>query len=162
VAGEDPTSEAWKQDRVRGILTSAFDADALGVDMLKVEFPGYVGTSAGEDAAAEACRELDAGVGVPWVILSAGVGYEDFKTQVEIAGKAGASGYLAGRSIWRDAVSNHDPAERAAAIELARGRLDELNKVTRAYSRPFHPAAPLSEVIEGMPDGWFAGWHPAG
>ncbi|MEV8061111.1 hypothetical protein AB0P37_32795 [Streptomyces antimycoticus] len=94
-------------------------------------------------------------------VLSAGVGHEDFRTQVEIAGKAGASGYLAGRSIWRDAVSYHVPAERAAAIELAGGRLDELNKVTRAYGRPIHPAASLPEAIEAMPDGWFSSWHPA-
>ncbi|PNG94125.1 hypothetical protein [Streptomyces malaysiensis] len=53
------------------------------------------------------------------------------------------------------------PAERAAAIEFARGRLDELNKVTRAYGRPFHPAASLPEAIEAMPDGWFSSWHPA-
>ncbi|MFD0647392.1 hypothetical protein ACFQ2Y_00520 [Streptomyces malaysiensis subsp. malaysiensis] len=59
------------------------------------------------------------------------------------------------------AVSNHDPAERVAAIELARGRLDELNNVTRACGHPFHPAAALPEAIEAMPDGWLSSWHPA-
>ncbi|MDX6228077.1 MAG: tagatose 1,6-diphosphate aldolase [Frankiales bacterium] len=162
VAGEDPTSEQWRRARVEGILTSAFDANALGVDMLKVEFPGYVDTDAGQDEALTACQKLDAGIDVPWVILSAGVGYEDFKTQVEISSKAGASGYLAGRSIWRDAVSNHEPEARTAAILAARERLDGLNKVTRSYGRPFSPARPLAEVIEGMPDDWFATWHPQG
>jgi tagatose 1,6-diphosphate aldolase len=162
VAGEDVTSDAWRQARVEGILTSAFDAHALGIDMLKVEFPGYVDTDEGQDAAYLACQRLDAGIDVPWVILSAGVGYEDFKTQVEISSRAGASGYLAGRSIWRDAVSNHDPRDRGAAIVAARGRLDELNKVTRSYGRPYSPSRPLSEVIDGMPDDWFAGWHPQG
>jgi tagatose 1,6-diphosphate aldolase len=42
---------------------------------------------------------------MPWVILSAGADYPTLKTQVEIACKAGASGYVAGRSIWRDAAS---------------------------------------------------------
>src|SRR6266516_2492641 len=105
VAGEDPTTEAWKQARVEGIVASALEANALGIDMLKVEFPGYVSTEAERDRAAAACKELDAGIDVPWVILSAGVGYEEFKKQVSIACSAGASGYLAGRSIWRDAVS---------------------------------------------------------
>ena len=74
VAGEDPTTDAWKQERIEGIVASALEANALGIDMLKVEFPGYVETEAERDRAAAACKELDAGTGVPWVILSAGVG----------------------------------------------------------------------------------------
>src|SRR6516165_9166910 len=40
--GEDPKSDAWKQRRVRGIVESAHEVNSLGVDILKVEFPGYV------------------------------------------------------------------------------------------------------------------------
>jgi tagatose 1,6-diphosphate aldolase len=160
--GENPEAPEWKAARVEGILASALAANSLGVDMLKVEFPGYVGTQSGRENAAAACKELDAGVDVPWVILSAGVGYEDFKVQVEIACRAGASGYLAGRSIWRDAVSTHDPAAREAAITGARARLDELNAITRANGRPYVAARSLPDVIETMPDGWFTTWHPTG
>lgn len=160
--GEDPASDAWRAARVEGILASAFEANALGVDMLKVEFPGYVDSQPGRDNAVAACKELDAGVTVPWVILSAGVGYTDFRTQVEIACRAGASGYLAGRSIWRDAVSTHEPGERAAAIQAARARLDELNAVTRANGRPYIAAHSLPDALAAMPDGWFTRWHPAG
>lgn len=160
--GEDPASGAWLAARVDGILASAFEADSLGVDMLKVEFPGYVGSRAGRENAAAACKELDSGVSVPWVILSAGVGYEDFKAHAEIACKAGASGYLAGRSIWRDAVSTHDPAARSAAIAVAKARLDELNAITRANARPYVAAHSLGNVLDTMPDGWFTTWHPAG
>ena len=160
--GEDPAADSWLAARVDGILASAFEANSLGVDMLKVEFPGYVASQQGRDSAAAACKELDSGVNVPWVILSAGVGYEDFKTQVEIACRAGASGYLAGRSIWRDAVSTPDPAARAAAVSGARSRLDELNTITRANGRPYLAAHKLSDVIEAMPDGWFTSWHPVG
>lgn len=162
VRGEDPASEAWKRARVEGIIASAVEANSLGIDMLKVEFPGYVDTEKSLEQAAAACKELDAGISVPWVILSAGVGYEDFKTQVEIACSAGASGYLAGRSIWRDAVSEHEPNARTAAIGAARSRLDELNTVTRANGRPFHAARSLPDAIAAMPDGWFHSWHPAG
>jgi tagatose 1,6-diphosphate aldolase len=160
--GEDPASDGWRAARVDGILASAFEANALGVDMLKVEFPGYVGTAAARESAAAACKELDSGVSVPWVILSAGVGYPDFKVQVEIACQAGASGYLAGRSIWRDAVTTRDASSRAAAVAAARGRLDELNAITRANGRPYVAAHPLPDVLEIMPDGWFTTWHPAG
>ncbi len=160
--GEDPASRQWQAARVEGILASAREANALGVDMLKVEFPGQVGTQQARDNAAAACKELDASVDVPWVILSAGVGYADFRTQVEIACAAGASGYLAGRSIWRDAVSTHDPAAREAAVAGARARLDELNAITRANGRPYVAARSLPGVIEDMPDGWFTTWHPSG
>ncbi|MCD9589377.1 hypothetical protein [Streptomyces sp. 8ZJF_21] len=47
------------------------------------------------------------------------------------------------------------------ARELLDFLVDELNKVTRAYGRPFHPAAALPEAIEAMPDGWFSSWHRA-
>jgi tagatose 1,6-diphosphate aldolase len=157
--GEDAGTDAWKADRVRGILDSAITADSLGVDMLKVEFPGYVDTPGGLAAAEAACAELDAAVHVPWVILSAGVGYADFKTQVGIACRAGASGYLAGRSIWRDAVSTHDPQARRQAIVDARARLDDLNAVTRAYGRPYTPTRPLDEAIKELPADWYRGWQ---
>ena len=157
--GEDPSTDAWKAARVRGILDSAITAGSLGIDMLKVEFPGYVDTDEGRSAAAAACAELDAAVHVPWVILSAGVGYADFKVQLEIACRAGASGYLAGRSIWRDAVSTHDPAAREAAITEARERLAELNTLTRRFGRSWTPARPLDEVVKELPAEWYRTWH---
>jgi tagatose 1,6-diphosphate aldolase len=157
--GEDPASEEWKARRVRGILASAIEATGAGVDLLKVEFPGYVGTEQERAAAASACAELDAAVSVPWVILSAGVTYEEFKAQVAIACRAGASGYLAGRSIWRDAISTRDRDEREKAIAAARARLEELNALTRAHGRPYSPARPLAEVLGALPAGWYRSWH---
>jgi tagatose 1,6-diphosphate aldolase len=157
--GEDPGTEQWRAARVRGILDSAVTADSLGIDMLKVEFPGYVDTEEGRAAAAAACAELDAATHVPWVILSAGVSYADFTVQLEIACRAGASGYLAGRSIWRDAVSTHDPAAREAAIAESRGRLEELNALTREYGRSWTPARPVDEVVKELPAEWYRTWH---
>src|ERR1700751_2777696 len=90
IEGEDPKSEAWRERRVRGIVESAHEANSFGVDILKVEFPGYVETEEGRARAREACKQLDAGVSAPWMLLSAGVGYEAFKPQVEIACRAGA------------------------------------------------------------------------
>lgn len=159
VDGENRASQEWKAARVRGIIASAVEANSMGIDMLKVEFPGYLDTPTGRELAKRACQELDAGVDVPWVILSAGVGYEDFKAQLQIACEAGASGYLAGRSIWRDAITQHEPVARANAIAEAQGRLDELNAVTRKYARPFCPIKPLSEVLVELPAEWYRDWH---
>ncbi len=159
LAGEDPQSVEWRRHRVEGIIASAHECQRFGVDMLKVEFPGDVGTEEAQAAAAEACRRLDAGVAVPWVILSAGVGYEAFKTQVRISCAAGASGFLAGRSIWRDAVSTHDPAARKAAATDAAGRLAELAAVTRAHGRPYAPALDGPALMDALPEYWYRGWH---
>ncbi len=89
----------------------------LGADLLKVPFPLPGLASAGEDRASEACRALaGACAGTPWVLLGAGVGIDEFVDQVRLAGRAGASGFLAGRGIWGPALSP-DPAE---AERLAR------------------------------------------
>jgi tagatose 1,6-diphosphate aldolase len=157
--GEDPASSVWRERRVEGIIESADEADSLGVDMLKVEFPGYVEDGIGKSKASEACRQLDANVRVPWVILSAGVNYETFKTQVEIACRAGASGFLAGRSIWRDAASTADPEQRILAGKAAAGRIAELASITRAHGRPYKPQLSGTGLVEAFPEFWYAKWH---
>jgi tagatose 1,6-diphosphate aldolase len=159
LADEDPKSAAWRAGRVEGIIQSAVECERLGVDLLKVEFPGYVDSEEGRAAAALACERLDAGLTVPWVILSAGVGYEDFRTQVQIACAAGASGFMAGRSIWRDAVSAHEPAARKAGAADAARRLAELAAVTRAHGRPFAPALEGAALMEAVPEHWSRTWQ---
>jgi tagatose 1,6-diphosphate aldolase len=157
--GEDPKSEAWRQRRVRGLVESAHEANSFGVDILKVEFPGYVETEEGRARAQEACKQLDAGVSVPWMLLSAGVGYEAFKTQIEIACREGGSGFMAGRSIWRDAAATHDPLKREAAAKDAVRRLSELGALTRRHGRPFAPRLEGKELVRAFPEFWYEKWH---
>jgi tagatose 1,6-diphosphate aldolase len=160
--GEDPTTPEWKAGRVRGIIESAVVADEKGVDVLKVEFPGYVDTPDGRAAAVDAVAELDARTTAPWVVLSAGVGYEDFATQIEIASAAGSSGYVAGRSIWRDALLTHDPAKQGEAIRAIKHRFDHLNELTRQGGRPVQKHQPLDAVLGDLPEDWYHHWHAPG
>jgi tagatose 1,6-diphosphate aldolase len=159
--GEDPTTPEWKAGRVRGIVESAVTADERGVDVLKVEFPGYVDTPDGRAASVDAVAELDARTSAPWVVLSAGVGYEDFATQIEIASAAGSSGYVAGRSIWRDALRTHDPVLQEGAIKEIKKRFDHLNELTRRGGRPVPSTQPLDDLLRDLPEGWYHHWHPA-
>lgn len=154
---EDTSSQAWKRSRVDGIIQSAADADAVGADLLKVEFPGSVGTESDESDARAACRALDQAISVPWVILSAGVGFDQFAQQVEIACSAGASGYMAGRSVWSDAVTR-DEAHRAAGVRTAIDRLERLSQIARTSGRPFEPIVSLEESVEAAPSGWYRQW----
>jgi hypothetical protein len=57
-----------------------------------------------------------------FAVFFAGVSYEAFQTQIEIACRAGGSGFMAGRSIWRDAASTHDPKKRESAAKDAASR----------------------------------------
>jgi tagatose 1,6-diphosphate aldolase len=157
--GEDPASAAWRERRAEGIVASGIEAAALGIDMLKTEFPGYLDDERGRDAARAACRALDAGIDVPWVLLSAGVGFDDFMLQLEIACRSGASGYLAGRSVWRDLAETHEPVAREAALKDALARLGRLNGVTRAHGRPYRTTPTAEDALREYPAEWYRSWQ---
>jgi tagatose 1,6-diphosphate aldolase len=97
-----------------------FSRPEYGVDLLKLEFPAelkycdefsrarFDGTErepVTDLATVRAqCRSLNETAAVPWVILSAGVGFAEFRVEVELAAEAGASGFLCGRAIWQEAL----------------------------------------------------------
>jgi len=95
-----------------------FTDPSYKVDILKLEFPAdlkytsdykdsafYEGDSAYDlSEVRDICQKLDATSTLPWVILSAGVDIEEFIENVKLATAAGASGFLCGRAIWKDAV----------------------------------------------------------
>ncbi|MCY4401375.1 MAG: tagatose 1,6-diphosphate aldolase [Candidatus Poribacteria bacterium] len=95
-----------------------FTDPSYKVDILKLEFPAdlkytsdykdsafYEGDSAYDlSDVRDICQKLDATSTLPWVILSAGVDIEEFIENVKLATAAGASGFLCGRAIWKDAV----------------------------------------------------------
>lgn len=148
VAGEDTESPAWRANRVEGILSSAIEAEGIGLDMLKIEFPGEVATEADRKEARDACCRLDHSISVPWVILSAGVDYEDFRLQLRIASTAGASGYMAGRSVWREAVTDGDTS-------IVAERIQALNEIARTHGRP-NPTIPLVDLLQTTAPNWYA------
>jgi tagatose-1,6-bisphosphate aldolase len=105
-----------------------------GSKVLKIPYPGTP----------EACAEVTAISGhVPWAVLSAGVDHETFLTQVEIAMANGASGVIAGRSLWKDCISLDRQVARERLTEKALPRLREMQSVVgghmaaRGGSRPF-------------------------
>jgi tagatose-1,6-bisphosphate aldolase len=155
LAGEDPTDPAVARRRAEAIVVSAAEFAVLGADILKVQFPGSVGSVAERAAAADAARELDAALSVPWVLLSEGAGYEDFAVQMEIAARAGASGYIAGRAVWGDAVGNIPESERSRALARAGERLTALNDIVRRYGRPWAERTPVDRAAAALPPDWY-------
>ena len=122
---------------------------------MKVEFPVLDLTDL--DAAHEACAELDAAVDGPWVLLSAGVTFEGFRTQLDIAADHGCSGFMAGRAIWGDAVGRMDATARRAGADLAARRLDELAEVLEGRGAPAYTPVDQAEVAALIGPQWYRG-----
>lgn len=115
------------------VIRTVAELSSTGPTMMKVQFPG--GGPDHRPRWEEACARLDAASITPWVLLSAGVEFDDFLAQTEAACAAGASGVLVGRAVWGDAVALA-AAERARFLETtARDRLDQLRAVVGEHGR---------------------------
>ncbi|HET7397382.1 MAG TPA: hypothetical protein VFJ94_02570 [Intrasporangium sp.] len=91
-----------------------------GAKVLKLPYPGSAQGSAMVTAAAS---------GVPWAVLSAGVDHDTFIRQVQIAVANGASGAMAGRSLWKDSLAVAPEVRRQLLTSRALPRLRELQAV---------------------------------
>ena len=99
----------------------------LGSKVLKIPYPGTP----------QACANVTKLAGAtPWSVLSAGVDHATFIGQVEIAMANGASGVIAGRSLWKDCVSLDREKQRALLKAKAVPRLQELQAILARYPKP--------------------------
>ncbi|MBI4283143.1 MAG: tagatose 1,6-diphosphate aldolase [Chloroflexi bacterium] len=127
--------------RVKGqlVIETARQVTALPIDVLKAEFPADLRYQKDKAALIELCHQLDGASPVPWVILSAGVDYELFCQQVEIACRGGASGFLGGRAIWQEAMRIDDTRERVRYLRtVGADRLRKLNEIAGKYAVPWY------------------------
>ena len=91
-----------------------------GSKVLKIPYPGTP----------DACANVTAMAGdVPWAVLSAGVDHATFLGQVEIAMANGASGVIAGRSLWKDCISLDRTVTKERLETVAVPRLREIQAV---------------------------------
>jgi tagatose 1,6-diphosphate aldolase len=143
--------EAAHADAFPGLVIAGVERLVpLGADIMKVQFPKADAAGAEE----EWCRQLDAACGAtPWVLLGGGAAYETFAAQVEIACRAGASGYIVGRTAWEGAVDG-DPEERRRWLaEVGAPRLRAVRERAAALARPFTSRVP--EMAAYPPD-WYS------
>jgi tagatose 1,6-diphosphate aldolase len=139
------------------VLKSARHITNLPVDVLKAEFPSDLRYRKDKGELIDLCHQLDMSSEVPWVVLSAGVDFEVFCQQVEIACRGGASGFLAGRAIWQEAMNIEDVKERAQLLAtLAVDRLKRLNEIAAKYAVPWHKKLGLaSQELAHTSEGWY-------
>ena len=115
---------------------------ALGPDLLKLPFPvGEAAPPTSAEAQAASRRLDDATRGVPWVLLGGGVDAETFLDQVQVAGAAGASGFLAGRGIWGPALHRDPDVVERRAVAIARPLLERCRLAVERVARPLPDAA---------------------
>ena len=108
--------------------------------MYKTEFPGTIGHES--DAQLEKNLDaLNAATRRPWVLLSAGVDYPEYKKQVEMAMKHGASGVLGGRAFWKEYFQKGDQAarEKFATTECVE-RVKEIDGIVKSKGKPWFAA----------------------
>ncbi|HEY5670055.1 MAG TPA: tagatose 1,6-diphosphate aldolase [Anaerolineales bacterium] len=151
----DPSTFAARKTSL--VVDSARDLTQLGVDVLKAEFPADMRFERDEDKLWAACELLDASSVSPWILLSAGVSFDEFARQVKIACQAGASGFLGGRAIWEEAMHITDRGERRQwLVTVGRDRMRRLGDIAGEYGRPWWKkwAGSMSELMDVSPE-WY-------
>lgn len=129
--GDEPLTDHEREDL---IVESALLLAELKPDLLKLEFP----------VTARGCRRIATSINIPWAVLSAGVTFEKFQEALRIScDEGGASGFIAGRSVWKETIGMN-PIERKTFLEqVALPRLDALIQAT------FGRATPWTDVRAG-------------
>jgi tagatose 1,6-diphosphate aldolase len=136
-----------------------FAKSEYAVDLLKLESPlaaNDLPPRDGSTAATAAQREFDAigdicsEHGIPWVLLSGGAAHDKFERVLEYAYAAGAGGFLAGRTIWLNAVRTHFPDLAAVSAALSKESvaiLNSLSRLTEARAHSWEPRFPTFEHV---------------
>jgi tagatose-1,6-bisphosphate aldolase len=102
-----------------------------GADLVKLEYPG----------SARGCRRIAQVVRQPWAVLSAGVGFEEFQRVLrDSCEEGGASGFIAGRSIWKEAIGLEGAARAEFLDTVARKRLETCVASAAGRARPWTEA----------------------
>lgn len=116
------------EQRERAIVSSAEILTATKPDLLKLEYPG----------SPEGCKRLSEVLTVPWAVLSAGVDFDVFEDVIKVScDDGGASGFIAGRSVWKEAVGLNQTERATFLSETARPRLLKLREAIAGRATPW-------------------------
>ena len=126
--GEDKSSPSYKARKVNNIL-EATKLIGPHTDILKLEFPGDIKNDSAQQLQDNLGKLNEAAIR-PWVLLSAGEKFDLFTKQVELAMKAGCSGYMAGRAIFNEYFEQAGPtAQDNFLATTGIDRMKTLNKI---------------------------------
>ncbi len=126
------------------VVETARRLSSRGIDVLKAEFPLDTREEPRRGEWEAACRELTEASDVPWVLLSGGISFKEFRQQTEIACRCGASGVVVGRAVWQEATELRNKAHDDFLQKTAIDRMVELGDLIAEYGTPwlkYHPNA---------------------
>lgn len=127
-----PDEDLTGKRREDAVIEAARALNELDIDLLKLEYPG----------SPEGCRRLASVLDRPWAVLSAGVPFDQFTEVLQVAfDDGGASGFIAGRSVWRESLALSGPERQTFLDTVARPRLDTLRAVAAGRARPWREAS---------------------
>jgi tagatose 1,6-diphosphate aldolase len=150
----DPRIKKLPSTEKRFVVTeTARRLTPFGVDVLKAEFPINIADETDEAAWAEACVEVSEVSQSPWIILSAGVTFEEFERQTAVACQSGASGVLVGRAVWAEAAQLEGSARQVFLATTAVDRMDRLTAIIEEYGHPWTDIHP--ELDKSVTEEWY-------
>ena len=131
-----------------------FAHPSYGIDLFKLESPVPMAAlpAPGSAGAAQAQRWFNAlgqaCGGTPWVLLSAGGSQHSFEHAIGYACQAGASGFLAGRAVWWDALAAYPnkSAVLQALQDTAVPYLRRLQGLVAQQARPWRDSLSFAGV----------------
>ena len=134
--GEKKDSESFLKRKAETVVESARILSRW-CDVYKAEFPGDINKDS-ESTLAANLKALDAASERPWVLLSAGVDFPDYRKQVELAVKyGGASGVLGGRAFWKEYFLQPTPEARQKYAEgECVERVKAIDRIVKAHGKP--------------------------
>ena len=144
-------SREFAEQKIEIVVETARRLSQIGTDVLKMEFPVDQNFNENLDDWRSACQRISEVSSVPWVLLSAGVDFEMFEGQLEVACEAGASGFLAGRAIWKECAPMSTDERKSFLETTAKKRLNRLLDIARESARPW---SQFYSVPNSTPD-WF-------
>jgi tagatose 1,6-diphosphate aldolase len=157
VNGTDEAPDVVAKRKARTVIESARILSRY-CDIFKAEFPAAPGVES-ESEMMDNLKRLNDVCAKPWVLLSAGVDYPQYKKQVEMAMKAGASGILGGRAFWKEFFTYATPAERQkfAETECVK-RVQECDAIVKSGTPWFAKYGYTTEDLHGLraAEGWHA------
>ncbi len=130
-------SAAFAATRPAVVRETARRLSQTGADVLKLEFPVDAAFDTDHNNWHAACANVSEVSTVPWVLLSAGVDFETFADQTRIACQSGASGFLAGRAIWKEGVAMPAAERQTFVQDVAIKRLNKLAEIANQEARPW-------------------------
>lgn len=116
----DESPEDYRGAAPELVVKAAAIARGCGAQMMKLQYPGSL----------DACAAVTETLGdIPWAVLSGGVDHATFLVNLRTALKGGASGAIAGRSLWKDCLLGDRAATAKRLSEVAVPRLREVEAV---------------------------------